>query len=266
MKAIILSAGQGTRLLPYTTRRPKCLVNVQGEQTLLDLQLRALASAGIEEATVVTGFQARQVTAHLWRHPVTGLCVETIHNPFFDTADNLVSCWQARAEMRSDFLVLNGDTLFSPRVLQRLLAAPPAPITLAVDTKDAYDEDDMKVDLAPDGRICAVSKTLNPARSNGESIGLMSFRGEGPQLFHDALADLVWRPSASRAYYLSVIDQLAQTGCVHSLSIADLWWAEVDTPEDLLAVRSMLGHGPIPEDSKRPVPTPFGPRELRRIH
>ena len=55
-KAIILSAGQGSRLGHLTDDRPKCLIEFNG-RTLLDRQLDALAANGIEEVVVVTGFR-----------------------------------------------------------------------------------------------------------------------------------------------------------------------------------------------------------------
>jgi len=55
-KAIILSAGQGSRLGHLTDDRPKCLIEFNG-RTLLDRQLDALAANGVEEAVVVTGFR-----------------------------------------------------------------------------------------------------------------------------------------------------------------------------------------------------------------
>ena len=60
MKAIILSAGQGRRLLPLTENRPKCLIPL-ATRSLLEWQLRNLAQAGVREAVVVTGFGADQI-------------------------------------------------------------------------------------------------------------------------------------------------------------------------------------------------------------
>src|SRR4051794_18805316 len=110
MKAIILSAGQGRRLLPLTEKRPKCLVPLAG-RTLLEWQLRNLAAAGLEEAVVVTGFGADQIESALRTMQLQGLSVRTLYNPFYAVADNLGSCWAARTEMEGEFLILNGDTL-----------------------------------------------------------------------------------------------------------------------------------------------------------
>ena len=56
MKAIILSAGQGSRLGHLTDDRPKCLIEFGGK-SLLDWQLDTLAANNVEQAVVVTGFR-----------------------------------------------------------------------------------------------------------------------------------------------------------------------------------------------------------------
>ena len=241
MKAIVLSAGQGRRLLPLTTELPKCLLPVDGEVTLLSRQLEVLARGGVERAVVVIGFGAEHVERHLATHPVPGLQVETLFNPFFATSDNLATCWLSRTAMADDFLLLNGDTLFEPAVLERVMQSPPAPITVTIDHKPCYDDDDMKVSLDASGRVLAVSKTMPPEAVGAESIGLLAFRESGPKLFVDALDEAVRAPGALRRWYLSVVDELAQRVAVESCSIRRLWWQEIDGPDDLARAREKRG-------------------------
>jgi choline kinase len=141
-RAIILSAGQGSRLLPVTLDLPKCLIPFAG-RTLIEWQIAALAANGITDIHVVTGFREGKVQAAL--AAVEGVRITTWFNPFYKVADNLGSCWIARAAMDRDFIILNGDTLVSPEIVATLLAGASAPITVTVDVKDAYDGDDMKV-------------------------------------------------------------------------------------------------------------------------
>ena len=187
----------------------------------------------------MVGFHAEKVEAFL-AQPVPGINVETLYNPFFDSSDNLVTAWLARSEMKDDFLLMNGDTLFEPAVLRCLLRAPIAPITLVVNGKSEYDSDDMKVSTTPEGRLRAVSKTLPNDIVNGESIGLMRFAGEGVEAFRAALDDTVRTQRGLKSYYLSVIDQLAREIPVETVSMTGLWWGEMDSPEDLANVRAGL--------------------------
>ena len=238
MKAIILSAGQGTRLLPLTARSPKCTVSLHG-QALIDWQIDQLSTCGVDDIVVVTGFGAEHVEEAL-RRRAAATRLTTLYNPFFEVADNLASCWMARDEMTEDFFLVNGDTVFEPAVVQRLLDSPVNPVTLAIDRKAHYDDDDMKVHLAG-RRLVRVGKDLPRGLVDGESIGLMLFRAEGPRLFRESLDRSIRDPGGLRQWYLSVIGQMAQTGYVWTQSIEGLEWAEVDYPLDLARAAKMVG-------------------------
>ncbi len=238
MKAIILSAGQGRRLLPLTEDDPKCLLPVDGDRPLLEVQLRALAQCGVRSAVVMVGFRADRVERFLESQSFDGMEVRTIYNPFYRMTDNLVTCWLARPEMTEDFLVLNGDTLFEIGVLRRLLAAPPAPVTVTINQKASYDDDDMKVSLNGSRTLRAVGKALPPSIVDGESIGLISFRSAGARAFREALDEAIRRPGGLRAWYLSVVNDLAARLPVATASIDGMWWGEVDSVEDLSQVRA----------------------------
>lgn len=240
MRAIILSAGQGRRLLPLTESTPKCLLPVDCGRSVLEVQLRALASCGVNQVTVMVGFGADEVERTLAGLDVPGLEVDTFFNPFFKLTDNLVTVWLAQQHMKGEFILLNGDTLFDTPVLERLLGAPFAPLTLAVNEKPSYDADDMKVSLGGGRQLRAVGKTLDLDVVDCESIGLMVFRGEGVTAFRAALDRSVRDENALGAWYLSVINSLADEIPVQTAPITGLWWGEVDSPEDLETVRAFF--------------------------
>ncbi len=240
MKVLILSAGQGRRLRPLTDEMPKCLLRVRGAEPVLEVQLRALAEAGVEEAVVFTGFGARQVEEYLAARPPDGIRVTTIYNPFYAVSDNLATCWLAREQMRGEFMILNGDTLFEPSVARRLLAAADAPLTLAINEKTAYDDDDMKVSVKDGSRLVAVGKTLDAEIVDGESIGFMLFRKHGGEAFREILDRVIREPDAVKRWYLSAVNEMAQTLHVAALPITDLWWGELDSPADLAELREAL--------------------------
>jgi len=239
MQAIILSAGRGSRLLPLTTDTPKCLLPI-GLTTVLGLQLDTLFKAGVEKATVITGFNAHKVNAEIDGRQ-TGPKVKTLFNPFYQVADNLASCWMARKSMKKDFLLINGDTLFSPNVINTVLSAPGAPIAVTIDQKAHYDGDDMKVSL--DGnKLTAIGKTLLRHQTQGESIGMLRFMGEGTEMFRDRLQALMRTPEGTESWFLKAIDGLAKSGTeIGTINIKGSTWAELDTPEDYEICRQLFG-------------------------
>ena len=252
MKAIILSAGQGSRLLPLTEDKPKCLLKI-GAASLLEWQVRNLALCGVDDVAVVVGFRAAAVEHCLERLERPGLRLRAIYNPFFNVADNLASCWMARHAMDRDFVLLNGDTLFEAPVLASLLESPKAPITLTIDHKAAYDSDDMKVRL--DGtRLVEVGKTLTSTRVDGESIGMSLYRGEGVTLFAEVLEQIMRTPNGLTWWYLKAIQVLADQGFVRTHSIKGLKWGEVDFPRDLDRARELFALDPVPTAAQTVMP------------
>lgn len=236
---MILCAGQGRRLLPLTEFSPKCLLRLAG-RPVLEWQLRALAANGITDVTIVTGFGADAVKQALRRMGAVAEGARTLFNPFFAVSDNAGSCFLARGLLRdSNTVLLNGDTVFEPAVLRRVLRAPEAPITVTIDRKPAYDADDMKVSVEGT-RLLAIGKTLPPAETDGESIGLLLFRNRGGAMFADGVEDCMRRPDGLRRWYLSVIHALAPAGGVRVASIEGLAWGEIDYPADIARAEAVV--------------------------
>jgi choline kinase len=230
MKAVILSAGQGKRLLPLTADCPKCILPIMG-QTLIEWQIEELAKCGIDQVTVVLGYRADKVERIL-RSRYGPDRVRTVYNAAYAVSDNLVSCWAAHDEMSDDFVLLNGDTLFEAAVMKQLLESENCPVTVVVSQKSEYDADDMKVEL--DGcRLVKIGKDLVPEQVDGESIGMILFRDKGPNLFRNAIEKSLQDPTSQTKWYLSVIDEMARDMPVATCIINGLQWCEVDYRADL---------------------------------
>jgi len=237
-KAIILSAGQGSRLGHLTDDAPKCLIDFNG-RTLLDRQLDTLAANGVDEAVVVTGFRDDQIEAALARRGGAGPRVRTVYNPFYKVADNLGSLFVAKEEIEGDLLVWNGDTLVSEQLMARVVGnSEREGICVTIDRKPAYDEDDMKVIVADDGGLKAIGKRI-AAGVNGESIGLLAFRGDGARRFRMAIEKAMRTTEGTTIWYLRVIHQIAQEAPVWTFDIKGEEWGEVDFPEDVEAAKAL---------------------------
>jgi choline kinase len=230
MKAIILSAGQGSRLGHLVDGRPKCLIEFTG-RTLLDRQLDTLEANGVHEAVVVTGFHDELVNEAIAKR-TGGPRVRTIFNPFYKVADNTGSLYMAREQLSGDCLVWNGDTLVSRELMAKVVGNDRPGICVTIDRKDGYDDDDMKVVAADDGRLLAIGKRITEG-VNAESIGLLAFRSGGAEEFRDAIERAMRTSEGTTIWYLRVIHHLAQKGEVWTFDIKGEEWGEVDFPEDV---------------------------------
>lgn len=239
VKAIILGAGQGRRLLPLTADVPKALLDVGGK-TLIRRQIDALANAGIEEFVVITGYgtdKMEQAIEAIARERL--VAIRTIYNPFFQVADNLASCWMAREEMQADFIQVNGDNVFRSDLVDSLLKNANGTVTVAINRKSRYDADDMKVML--DGeRLTEIGKTLPVETVDAEAIGIYVFRGEGAEQYRAALEALMREPQGLRQWFPSAVGALAKSLHVGVCDVGHHQWCEVDFPADLQQARHMI--------------------------
>ena len=228
--AVILAAGNGTRMGALTADRPKAMLDVAG-RTLIDHQLEALSSCGIRDVTVVVGHEQQRLREHL------GSRVRYVDNTRYRTTNSLYSLWCAREVLHDGAVVMNSDVLVTRSLLRRLLAAPEDDAAL-IDTSQALGEEEMKVTLWQ-GFIIDFGKDLPTARAHGENVGVLKFGTEGGQRLAGHLDRLVacgetnaWAPKAFRA--------LAHEWPVAAVSANGLTWTEIDFPDDLERAHGLM--------------------------
>ena len=233
MKALILAAGRGRRLWPFTAESPKCLLNVGG-MTLLERQLHHLHTAGIRQVVVVCGFGMDRVRATLKR--IASPTVKLLFNPFYAISDNLISLWVARSEMDEDFVLLNGDNIFHPRSVQTLTNELAACTVLAA-RKGTYLPDDMKISLRG-GNVSHIGKALACKDADAESLGMLLFRDRGVHILREALEDIVLDEGALNSHFPVVIQHMLDRGLPINCCFSEAFpCSDVDTPHDLERVR-----------------------------
>ena len=121
MKAIILAAGKGERLQPFTKDIPKSLLRID-DQTILENQINHLKKCDIEEINVVVGFAYQKVEQFLSSLNIINIKINTIFNPFWDSTNSLFSLWCARNVLDEDTVLLNGDDVFELEVLRKIIS------------------------------------------------------------------------------------------------------------------------------------------------
>lgn len=235
-QAVVLAAGEGTRLRPHTNDIPKCLVEV-GALPLLERALTSIEQAGVDETILVTGYRADRIDDFLARRAAT-MPVRTIFNPDYATTNNAVSLWCARELLTGTFVLLDGDLLFEPEVLRRALAAE-GDAVLAVERRKTLGDEEMKVLLHPDGTVAAVNKQVDPRAAVGEAIGISRFgAGMGRRLFAQLGAQVA--EGRTNLFYEKAFEELMAAGQPFRVAdVSGLACMEIDTPEDLESARRM---------------------------
>lgn len=231
MRAILLAAGQGCRLLPHTLDRPKSCVDLGGT-TPLELMRDTLAYCGINELVVVVGYQAHVIRACL------GDRVQYVLNEDYATTNSLYSFMLAGEWARQGALVINADVVLDPTCVQDLVRSPVANALLFQGHKE-YEEEQMKLVHDAGKRLVAIGKGLPAESVHGENLGVLKLSPAAvvaalryARTEADAGRTRSWMPQALHV----MVDQMP----IHCLDIGDRPWIEIDFPEDLERARSAI--------------------------
>jgi len=223
MKAIILAAGKGSRL-DQSGETVKCLLKF-GSLTLIELQCKYLRECGINEISVVVGFEAERVRR------TCGSEVEYIDNPIFVKTNSLYSLWLARHCFSDGFVVINSDVLFHPQLLWDLLTARREDALLVSYREEiGYGDEEMKVKVRG-GRVLDISKDMDPAEADGENVGIVKFGASGATLLQEQMAPLV-EDGALRSWAPRAFLEFAKRRPLHVIGTRGFPWIEIDFPQD----------------------------------
>ncbi|REL38632.1 phosphocholine cytidylyltransferase family protein [Rhodohalobacter sp. SW132] len=241
-KAIILAAGQGTRLRPLTDDVPKCMVKVNGKP-MLEWQIETLNSYGIVDITVVAGYKEEKI-----QDPR----IKKVINIDFDSTNMVYSLMCAEKEFNREVIVAYGDIIYSKKVLKKVLDSK-EDIVLASDelweqywNKRCGDplSDAETFVTGPNNQVKSLGQKANSTKEiDGQFTGLMKFSAKGCDIMKKAyysckddsacIAD-TWNSGRElkNTYMTDLLNFLSQTSKVTYVSIQRGWF-EVDNIKDL---------------------------------
>lgn len=241
MIGLVLAAGAGRRLRPYTDTLPKALVPVDGDTTVLDLTLGNFAEIGLTEAAIVVGYRKEAVYERKAALEAKyGLKLILVDNDKAEEWNNAYSLWCARDVLKQGVILANGDTVHPVSVERTLLDARGngQKIILALDTVKHLADEEMKVITEGDKGVRRITKLMDPAAATGEYIGVTLIEPEAADELADALKTTFERDPD--LYYEDGYQELVNRGfTVDVAPIGDVKWVEIDNHDDLAKGREI---------------------------
>ncbi|MFB7560664.1 phosphocholine cytidylyltransferase family protein [Streptomyces brevispora] len=241
MIGLVLAAGAGRRLRPYTDTLPKALVPVDGEKTVLDLTLANFAEIGLTEVAIVVGYRKEAVYDRKEELEAKyGLKIVLVDNGKAEEWNNAYSLWCAREVLKRGVILANGDTVHPVSVERTLLEArgKGQKIILALDTVKNLADEEMKVVADPAKGVQRITKLMDPADATGEYIGVTLIEAEAAEELADALKATFERDPD--LYYEDGYQELVNRGfTVDVAPIGEVTWVEIDNHDDLAKGREI---------------------------
>jgi choline kinase len=247
MRAIIVAAGMGRRLSPYTDDRPKCMVEVNG-RSILERQLDAYRAAGVDDVVIVRGYLKDRIMAPGARY---------YENADYRANNILLSLFCAEEAMAGGFLFSYSDIVFRPETVRAALGTG-GDYALVIDRRwhetyvgrQHHPIEEAEVARVEDGRVTRVGKKTMPgAEATGEFIGLAHFSARAADemraRFQERRRALAGQPygRAPRfevAYLTDLLNDLIDSGTVMRPAFIDGGWREIDTVEDLERAKAVV--------------------------
>ena len=243
MKLILLAAGKGERLRPYTNERPKCLVKVAG-RTLLDWQLSSARQYGIDEIVIVKGYMEDSIPEEPG--------IKYYINNRFDITNMVETLWCAESELDDDIIISYADIIYESQLLQKLIQAE-HDINVVVDTKwrtyweqrfsdPLQDAESLKMNA--DGTIYSIGQKIsNISEPEAQYIGLIKLGKRGVNAMKDIYRKTKdetlqgqkpfgLNKSFENLYMTDLLQGMMDAGCIlHSVPV-QRGWLEIDTVAD----------------------------------
>ncbi|MFH1607949.1 MAG: phosphonopyruvate decarboxylase [archaeon] len=249
MKAIILSAGIGSRMGELTKDNPKCLLEINGKSIIRN-QVEVLKKNGINDISVVVGYKKEKII-----EATKDFNLKFYLNPRYSETGVLESLYCAREELESPFILLMGDVYIEEEVIKNLLQDN-NDFCIVVDNfkkiqygiEESYEsyhgerieKGSTKV-LIERGIIKKISKELGPEETSGETVGILKFSKTGSNEFIGRIKNLIESGEISKFPSPSfLLRRLIEEGNTINSILSKRECAEIDHPEDLEEAKEYL--------------------------
>lgn len=233
-RAVVLAAGMGVRLRPYTELIPKPLLVVGGRPLILQT-LSSLSEAGIAQAVVVVGYRGHEIEAVL--SEVRGIDVQVVENTRFHLGASLSLAAARELCGEEDFLLVMSDHLLSPGLVRRLATAEPRDACRVAADSTAwpshYVDEATLLQIADDGLVTRIGKHIGDA--SALDAGAFACTPEVWEALDSAPPD---------CDLSTVFTELVKRGRLFAADISGSRWYDIDTPDDISLAEEKLASDP----------------------
>ena len=233
MKALILNSGMGSRMGVLTSEHPKCMTEISAKETILSRQLKLLADAGIIDVVITTGL-FDGVLVHYCQSLELPLRFTFVNNPDYRDTNYIYSIYCAREYLDDDMILMHGDLVFEPEVLNKVIASESSCMT--VSSTLPLPEKDFKAQVVK-GKVVKVGVDIfNQAV---EAQALYKLLKNDWKVWLNKIVEFC-EAGNTKVYAENALNALNGAANINALDVENLLCSEIDNPQDLAVVSSKL--------------------------
>ena len=234
MKALILNSGLGRRMGVLTSEHPKCMTEVSSKDTILSRQLKIIASYGITEVVMTTGY-FDEVLVNYCHSLELPLHYTFVNNPLYDSTNYIYSIYCAREYLRDeDIVFMHGDLVFENAVFEKILNSERSSMT--VSSTLPLPEKDFKAVVEGDHIKKVGIEFFNDALAAQPLYKLLK---KDWKLWLDKICEFC-ENNVRKCYAENAFNEISETCRIYTVDVKNRLCAEIDTPEDLAVVSAKV--------------------------
>jgi len=227
-KLIILAAGRGTRLKPYTDNMPKCLFNIGGKTTILNRIVNFFQKDF--EISIVAGFCHEKIRSLFSNTNI-------IINPFYSFTNSIASLWFARHLLDGDEIVMmNSDIVFEKNIYDLIVSSNKKNFVMIDSSRS--DEADYKV-FTYNNKITMMDKSL--VQCSGEYIGICKLSSGTLCSFKNKIEEMVESGQYDEWFETALVNMIISDSIdLEYIDVAGYKWTEIDSPNDFIFAKKIV--------------------------
>ncbi len=236
MRALILNSGMGSRMGSLTSDHPKCMTNIDGEETILSRQLRTLNKNNINEIVITTGlFDTILIEyCHSLKLPIN---YKFVKNPEYKETNYIYSIYCARDQLNDDILLMHGDLVYDERIISEILRSERS--VMAVSSTLPLPEKDFKAVIKND-HIVSVGVEFFDSAVEAQALYKLNFNTW--KLWLENIINFCESNDSvkRKCYAEAALNEITDKCMIYPYDCKDLLCSEIDDPEDLAIVTKKL--------------------------
>jgi len=229
MKAVILAAGEGTRMRPLTAARPKVMLPI-ANKPMMEHSVDAAIQAGIRDFVIITGYREDSIKDYFGDGSGKGISIEYVHQDSQLGTANAIG--YAKGHVDGRFVVLNGDMLISPEHIRHLISTDKDAV---ITVKEVDNPSHFGVIETDDDRVIRIIEKPQHPPSKLANAGIY--------LLTETVFDFIAKTQLSPRGELEITDSLQMmidAGCNVGYEVLDSDWIDIGRPWDLLDANRVL--------------------------
>ncbi len=226
MKALILNSGLGSRMGDITNTHPKCMTEIDDNDTIVSRQLKLLKSCGVTDIVMTTGY-FNEVLQEYCNGLGLDLNIEYINNPKYRETNYIYSIYCARESLDDDIIMMHGDLVFTLDILKRIITSRKSVMTIS--STLPLPEKDFKSVITGENIEKVGIEFFDSAYA---AQPLYKIKKEDWKVWLDSIVSFCEKGITS-CYAENAFNEVSDKCLIYPLDVKDELCSEIDNPEDL---------------------------------